>query len=218
MIPAMPAHRTRLCLVTPAGCSAADCARMVASALPGGDVAALIVAASANDPDALQKIAEAVAPVATARGVAVLIHNDTRVAGRTKADGVHIDTGEADVAAAVAGGRGRLMVGAGGIRSRHDAMVLAEANPDYLFFGLLDGDRAPAIFDKALDLAAWWAEVAVIPAVVMGGSALDCVEQASRAGIDFVALRRAVWDDPRGPAAAVAEANARLASVAEAAA
>jgi thiamine-phosphate pyrophosphorylase len=143
--------------------------------------------------------------------------NDTRIAGRAGADGVHVDTGVADVTAAVASGRGRRMVGAGGISSRHDAMLLAEAEPDYLFFGLLDGDRAPDIFPKALDLATWWAEVAVIPAVVMGGQAIDSVDAALSAGIDFVALRQAVWDDPRGPAAAVAEANARLARIPEAA-
>jgi thiamine-phosphate pyrophosphorylase len=105
------------------------------------------------------------------------------------------------------------MVGAGGIRSRHEAMVLAEADPDYLFFGLLDGDREPWIFRRALELAAWWAEVAVIPAMVMGGRSVASVDQAVEAGVEFVALRHAVWDDPRGPAAAVAEANMRLAAV-----
>jgi hypothetical protein len=43
------------------------------------------------------------------------------------------------------------------------------------------------------------------------------IEQAAREGIEFVALCHAVFDDPRGPAAAVAEANERLARIAGAA-
>jgi thiamine-phosphate pyrophosphorylase len=209
-------RRCRLCLVTPADRGAGECARLVADALAGGDVAVVIV--TGVDEQQLQALAEAVVPVAIDRGVAALIHNDTRIAGRVRADGIHIDTGPDDVAAAVAAARGKRMVGAGEIRTRHEAMLNAQAEPDYLFFGLLDGDRDGEIFPPALDLAAWWCEVAVIPAVVMGGNAVASVEAARDDGIDFVALRRAVWDDPRGPAAAVADANARLTVRREAAA
>jgi thiamine-phosphate pyrophosphorylase len=207
-------RRCRLCLVTPADRSAAESERMVAAALSGGDVGALIITAHAGadgDPEQLQALAEAVVPIAVRRGVAALIHNDTRIAGRVRADGVHVDSGAAEVTAAIAAARGKRMVGAGGIRSRHEAMLNADAEPDYLFFGLLDGDREAEIFPKTLELAGWWAEVAVIPAVVMGGASLASLDSAVDARVDFVALRRAVWDDPRGPDAAVADANARLA-------
>jgi len=55
----------------------------------------------------------------------------------------------------------------------------------------------------------------VIPAIVMGGNSLASVSQAADAGIEFVALCRAVFDHP-DPAAAVAEANRLLSAVAEA--
>ena len=146
-------------------------------------------------------------PRAQARGVAALVHNDTRIAGRAHADGVHVDTGIADLSAAVQKLRPKLIVGAGGLRSRHEAMQAGEADPDYLFFGRLDGDTDDDIFHKALDLAAWWSSVFVIPAIVMGGRTIASVETAAREGIEFVALSRAVFDDPRGPAEAVAEAE-----------
>jgi thiamine-phosphate pyrophosphorylase len=94
-------------------------------------------------------------------------------------------------------------------------MELAEAEPDYLFFGRLTGDTADGIFPKARELAAWWSEVAVVPAIVMGGRSLASVAEAAAGGIEFVALAKAVWDDPRGPGAAVAEAAERLATRAE---
>jgi thiamine-phosphate pyrophosphorylase len=205
--------RCRLCLVTPAAGAAEDIARRLGEALSGGDVAAVIVTAA---PAALQPLAEALRPVTAARDVALLVHNDTRIAGRVGADGVHVDASVEDVARAVESARKRTMVGAGGIRSRHDAMTLAETEPDYLFFGRLDGDRDDAIFDRSRELAAWWASVALVPAVVMGGRVIASVGEAAAAGIDFVALRDAVWNDPRGPAAAVAEANGLLASTARA--
>jgi thiamine-phosphate pyrophosphorylase len=213
-----PRSRCRLCLVAPRPAEAVHAATLLREALDGGDVAAIIVIGDPTEPARFQEFAAHTVATASPRDVATLVANDTRIAGRVRADGVHIDTGIVEVAAAVANASGKRMVGAGGIRSRHDAMELGEAGPDYLFFGVLDGDRQPQIFPRAIALASWWSDVAVIPAMVMGGSALASVEEAAHAGVDFVALRDAVWTDPRGPAAAVAEANERLASTRQAAA
>ncbi len=93
-------------------------------------------------------------------------------------------------------------------------MEAGEANPDYVFFGRLDGDTADVIFDKALDLAAWWAPTFVIPAIVMGGRSVASVREAVASGVEFVALARAVFEAD-DPAAAVAEATRLLAIVGE---
>ncbi len=211
------ASRCRLCLVTPAGVDARTFAPRVADALSGGDVASLIIAAHPTDPAALQKAAEAFVPIAQDAGVAAIVHGDTRIVGRSKADGVLVDGGAAELAAALAALHPKRMVGVAGLTSRHEAMAAGEAAPDFLFFGRLDGDSGDGIFRKALDLAAWWSDVTVIPAIVMGGSTLISVREAADAGIEFVALAKAVWDDPRGARAAVAEACERLAGTGEAA-
>ncbi len=212
------ASRCRLCLVTPAGADAETFASRVADALSGGDVASLIIAADPADPSRLQNAAQAFVPLAQNAGAAAIIHGDTRIVGRTQADGVFIDSGPADLAVAVASLHPKRMVGAGHIASRHEALAAGEAEPDFLFFGRLDGDTDDGIFPKALDLAAWWSAVTVIPAIVMGGRTLASVREAAAAGIEFVALSRAVWDDPRGPGAAVAEACTHLAESGETAA
>ena len=210
-----PDVRTRLVLVTPPVYDAATFAPRLADALAGGDVASLIIT---GDATSLQRNAEALVPIAANRGVASLVLNDTRVASCTGADGVHVETGLADVQAALESFRKKKIVGAGNVSSRHDAMELAEAEPDYLFFGRIDGDMTDEIFPRSLDLASWWSEVAVIPAIVMGGRAVTSVDEAARAGIEFVALSAAVWEHGKSPAAAVAEVAARLASVVEPAA
>ena len=203
----------RLCLVTPPGVAPETFAPILEEALSGGDVASLIITA---EPAGLARLAKALVPIAQSRGVAALIHNDTQLAGHARADGVHIDSGFADLASAISSLRPDKIVGAGGLRTRHDAMRAGESDPDYVFFGRLDGDTGPAIFDKALDLGRWWAEIFRIPAIVMGGTSLESVLEARDAGIEFVALSRAVFDHPAGARAAVTEANRLIAKKAEA--
>lgn len=208
--------RCRLCLVTPPAYEVADFAPRLSAALAGGDVASLIITAPEPvDPNALQRAAERLVPIAQAREVAALIHNDTRVAARTKADGVHVDTGLAAVRDAVEASRHRQIVGAGGVQLRHEALEIGDAEPDYLFFGRLDGDGGEAIFPKALELAAWWASVTVIPAIVMGGRDIASVDAAAAHAIEFVALSRAVWAYRDGPEAAVTAVVDRLAAARE---
>ncbi len=208
--------RCRLCLVTPAGVDAETLVPRVADALSGGDVASLIITADPADPAALQRAAELFVPLAQDAGAAAIVHGDTRIVGRTHADGVLVEAGPADLAAAVAALHPKRMVGAAGLTSRDEAMAAGEAGADVLFFGRLDGDTGDGIFPKALELAGWWSAVTVIPAIVMGGRSLVSVREAAAEGIEFVALAKAVWDDPRGPRAAVAEACEHLALSGEA--
>ncbi len=90
--------RTRLVLVTPPVYDAAALAPRLSDALAGGDVASLIIT---GDAGTLQRNAEVLVPIANARGVASLVLNDTRVASRVGADGVHVETGLADVETAL---------------------------------------------------------------------------------------------------------------------
>ncbi len=209
-----PPRTCRLCLVTPRAIAPDVAAERLEAALAGGDVASLIVTAEPTDPERLQTLASRLVPIAQASGTAVLIHNDTRIAGRVKADGVHVDNGPADLAEAIRSFRPQRIVGAGGIRSRHEALDVGEIGPDYVLFGRLDGDTWPDIFPQALDLAEWWSELVEIPAIVMGGNTVSSVVAARDAGIEFVALSRAVFDaeDPRQ---AVAEAIRLLAGTPE---
>src|SRR5689334_13543991 len=112
MMSAAEIVRSRLCLVTP----------------PAVDLS--MFPAILSDPLALQPLAQAVARFAQHHGVAELVHNDTQVAGRAKADGVHVDR-PAELAAAIAAFHPSKIVGAGGVETRHDAMTAGEANPDY---------------------------------------------------------------------------------------
>ncbi|MBV5263552.1 thiamine phosphate synthase [Pinisolibacter aquiterrae] len=203
----------RLCLVTPRSIDLASFTASLEAAVAAGDVASLIIdLPTASDADR-RRAADHLTPIAQAADVAVLVRNDTRAGGRAKADGVHIDTGMADLRAALDTFHPGGIVGVGGLETRHEAMEAGETEVDYVFFGDLDRPEEPEAARRALDLAEWWTPLFEPPVVLLGGSTLLSCDEAAATGAEFVALRDAIWNDPRGPAEAVREASARLAAV-----
>ena len=104
------------------------------------------------------------------------------------------------------------IVGAGGLRSRDDAMEAGEQDADYVMFGepARDGWSPPA--EQVLERAGWWTEIFNVPCVAYAATLAD-VAALAQTRVDFIALRDAVWNDPRGPAAAVRDAQAAIAAV-----
>lgn len=206
MNPSAPPNRCRVVLIAPAGAAPGH----ILSALDGGDVASLILPRWSLDDDAFQKLAEAVVPDAQARGVAVMIAGDARVAMRTGADGLHVEAPKAEIEDIIARHQPKLMIGTGGATTRDDALELGELRPDYLFFGRFGYDRKPEPHPRNLKLGRWWAEMVALPCIVMAGSDPAGIAEVAETGADFVALSQAVYGGDIDPAAAVRQANARL--------
>ena len=200
----------RLYLVTPRDVDVTDFPAVLEAALAAGDVASLLIALDAGSDMARQRIAEIVTPMAQARGVAVMVRNDTRAAGRAKADGVHVDTGAADLEAALETFHPNSIVGVGGLATRHEAMEAGETQVDYVFFGDLDRPETAEGEVRARELAEWWVPLFEPPVVLLAGADLASLDAAIATGAEFVALRDAVWNHPEGAAAAVALACRRL--------
>lgn len=205
-----PPNRCRIVLISPAGESADGFAAKLDAAIAGGDIASIILPPNGMDEASYQAFAERIVPIAQAAGIAAIIVDDTRIAGRVKADGIHIDTGKAALAEAVERFQSEMAVGAGGVKSRDDALDLGEERPDYVFFGRFGYDNRPEAHQRNLSLGGWWAEMIEIPGIVMAGSDLASVETVAATGIDFVALSSAVFADGVDPRDAVARANAIL--------
>lgn len=205
-----PDNRCRLVLVLPEMDDAEAQQAALSDALKGGDVASVILPQYGLDDQAFQKRAERLVPMVQKAGAAALIAGDTRVTGRVKADGLHVTGNAAALAEAVGDFAPKLIVGGGNATERHTALEMGEAQPDYVFFGKLDGDIKPEAHPKNVALAEWWASMIEIPCVVMGGTALASVVDVAGAGAEFVALRQAVFAAEQGATLAVAEANALL--------
>jgi len=203
-------NRCRLVLVAPEIADPNEAARIMGDALKGGDVASVIVPQYGFDDNVFQKIAESLVPVIQRAGAAALIAGDSRVAGRAKADGLHIAGGVEPLAEAIEKFTPKLIVGGGNAQERHRALEIGELQPDYIFFGKLDGDIKPEAHPKNLALAEWWASMVEIPCIVMGGTDPASVLAIAEMDAEFAALRLAVFAEPERAAAIIQEANALL--------
>ena len=132
-------------------------------------------------------------PIIQDGGAAALVYGDTQAAGRSGADGVHVDASLEDVKLAVESFQPDRIVGTGGTKLKHDAMEWAETGVDYLFFGKLDLSEKEAAHAKTLSGATWWAELFETPCVALGGNSIESLAEVAATGADFVALKDAVW-------------------------
>ena len=203
-------ERLRLVLVMPETDDADAAARMIGEALKGGDVASVILPQYGMDDTQFQKLAEKVVPLIQQAGAAALVAGDSRVAGRAKADGLHIAGGVEDLGEAIEKHAPKLIVGGGNAQDRHRALEIGDLQPDYVFFGKLDGDIKPEAHPKNLALAEWWASMVEIPCIVMGGTNPESALAIAGTGAEFAALRLAVFTEPSRAASIVQEVNALL--------
>jgi thiamine-phosphate pyrophosphorylase len=205
-----PEDRCRLVLIVPNEADAERQANLLSQALSGGDVASVMLPQYELDDQAFQKRAEVLVQIIQDAGAAAIISGDSRVAGRAKADGLHMDGSVEELGEAIEKFTPKLIVGAGGAAERHAALEIGELRPDYIFFGRFDGDIKPEAHPKNVALAEWWASMIEIPCIAMGGTSVESVVVVAESGAEFVALRSAVFEAAGGPAAAVAKANTLL--------
>lgn len=210
---ALSDYRSRLFLITPIDRPADFPARLEA-ALSGGDIGCVLIDLE------LEAIVQAddLAPlVKTAQDndVAVLIADDTQLAGRLGADGVHLSTPKgADRDDQARLQKGGMIVGTAGINTRHLALEAGERAFDYLFFGRTDREQAQDNHPKTEVLSLWWAEMMAVPCVAFAGTSRNAFEALARGGVEFIAVRDEIWqaDDP---AATVSDLNTTLDAIAQ---
>jgi len=204
------APRQRLYLVTPRIEDPVSFAKDLDAALAAGDIAAVLLRLADADERTLINRAKAVAAIVQRRDVALLLAEHPEIAARAGADGAHIGGIERFVAALPLLKPDRI-AGAGGLHSRHDAMLAGESGADYVMFGEPDrrGRRPP--LSELKERLAWWAELFEIPCIGHADHP-DEVAPLSRTGADFIALGEWIWSAPEGVAGAVAAAAENLAA------
>jgi thiamine-phosphate pyrophosphorylase len=198
----------RLYIVTPAVADPAIFSGALAEIFRGVDVAAVLLRLAEADERSLINRVKAAAPGVQTAGAALLIDGRPDIVARAGADGAHL-TGPDALTVAVPLLKPNYIAGAGGLPTRHDAMITAEAGADYVMFGEPDAAGRHPSPEVVIDRVAWWAEVFEIPCVGYA-TTLDGIDALVAAGADFVAVGDALFEHPGGPRAAAAEAAARL--------
>lgn len=190
---AEPRPAPRLYLTTPRLADTGSFAAPLAAALAAADVAAVLLRLADADEGTLIKRAKALAPVVQDRGAALILDRRAGLVARVRADGAHT-SGIAEFGEAIEALKPDWIVGAGGLASRHDAMLAAEQDADYVMFGEPDENGARPAFAAVEERVAWWAEVFEAPCVAYAAGP-DEVAPLVKAGADFIALGDWLWTD-----------------------
>jgi thiamine-phosphate pyrophosphorylase len=203
----------RLYLITPPRIDdLAGFGHVLAHALDAGDVAALQIRLKDQPDEVVAAAVDALAPIAQARGVAVILNDRPDLAARLGCDGVHIGQDDAPYAEARRlMGKDRI-VGVTCHDSRHLAMEAAEAGADYVAFGAFYPTPTKEPKTRAEpEILSIWQETMETPCVAIGGITVENARELAKAGADFLAVSAGVWSHGEGPAAAVKALNAEIA-------
>jgi len=200
--------RQRLYLITPLVDDAASFAPELERALGSGDVAAVLLRLAQGGERSLIERVKTIGAAVQSRDIALVVDGHPEIVARAGADGAHL-TGITAFAAALAALKPDRIAGAGGLRSRHDAMLAGEAGADYVMFGEPDRNGRRPSFEEGQERLTWWADLFEIPCVAYA-AAKEEVAALSRTGADFIALGDWIWSAPEGAAEAITAAAASL--------
>ena len=181
----------------------------MAASLPGllaaADVAAVLVRLKPSDQRSMLSRVKALARPIQDRGAALLLDGHADLVARAGADGAHL-TGVKTLQDALPTLKPDRIAGVGGLTTRHDSMTAGEAGADYVLFGEPDAaGRRPSV-EAIAERVQWWAELFEPPCVGFAVSHEEAHEFAA-AGADFVLVRDFIWNDARGAAAALIDAE-----------
>lgn len=173
--------------------------------LAGVDVAAVLVRLKPTDQRTMISRVKALAPVIQSSGAALLLDGHVELVARAGADGAHL-TGIAAMEEALPSLKPDRIAGVGGLATRHDLMAAGEAGADYVLFGEPDAQGQRPSAEAIAERLGWWAELFEPPCVGFATSRDEAHEFAA-AGADFVLVGDFIWNDSRGGATALMDAQ-----------
>jgi thiamine-phosphate pyrophosphorylase len=195
----------RLYLATPVVDDPRALAALLPGMLDGIDVAAVLVRLRPGDPRGMTEAAKALVPAIQCSGAAALLDGHPELVARAGADGAHL-SGTAALIEALPALKPDRIAGAGGLATRHDAMVAGEAGTDYVLFGEPDADGRRPAAEAITERLQWWAELFEPPCVGFAATLAEAAAFAG-AGADFVLVGDLIWNDARGARTALVDAR-----------
>lgn len=203
-----PRPAPRLYLATPVVDDPASLLAELPALLAAADVAAVLVRLKETDQRTMISRIKALAPVVQNAGAALLVDGHPDIVARGGADGAHL-AGIAALEEAMPSLKPDRIAGVGGLETRHESMNAGEMGADYVLFGEPDAKGQRPSSQAIAERLDWWAELFEPPCVGYATSFEEAHDFAA-SGADFVLVGDVVWADPRGPKAALIEADATI--------
>jgi thiamine-phosphate pyrophosphorylase len=201
---ATPRPTPQLYLATPALADAAF-APELDRAMNAARAAAVLFRLAGGDERSRINLVKALAPAIQGSGAALLLDGHVELVARAGADGAHLSGIEA-MQEALPTLKPDRIAGVGGLTTRHDSMAAGEAGADYVLFGEPDRMKQRPSTEAIAERLQWWAELFEPPCVGFAASAEETYRFAA-AGADFVLVGDFIWNDARGVAVALMDAE-----------
>jgi thiamine-phosphate pyrophosphorylase len=203
--PVPPRPVPRLYLATPEVDDPSPLIASLPDLLGEADIAAVLLRLKPTDQRTMISRVKALAPAIQAGGAALLLDGHIELVARAGADGAHLN-GIAAMEEALPTLKPDRIAGVGGLTTRHDSMAAGEAGADYVLFGEPDARGQRPSVEAIAERLEWWAELFEPPCIGFAASREEAYEFAV-AGADFVLVGDFIWNDPRGAAAALKDAE-----------
>ena len=178
------------------------------AALDGGPVAAFQLRLKGVDDHEVLRAGEVLRPILAAYDVALIVNDRADLAATLGADGLHLGQGDGSLAEARELLGREAQIGVTCHDSRHLAMEASEAGANYVAFGAFFPTATKETTHRPdPGILGWWTVLSPLPCVAIGGITPANAAPLVEAGADFLAVCNNIWQDPRGPGAAVAAFN-----------
>ena len=189
--------KVQIFLQTPKLAEAEAFAPLLEAALKAVPVACVLLRLATRDENSAKKLIKALAPIIQERGAALILEHDPLLSARVNADGVQVNGAGQALRDALDSLKPQRIVGACGLKNKHDAMTAGETEVDYLMFGEPSADGFVQNIAQVAERVKWWSEVFTVPCIAYAPRLAD-VGTLTAAGADFIATGDWLWAAPEG--------------------
>ena len=195
---------TKLYIISPANININEYASSLEEVLETGLVACFQLRLKNLNDQELINISKVLKPICNKFDVPFILNDRLDLANKIGADGVHLGEDDPSILDARKLLGPKAIIGASCYNSKHLAMKAAEQGANYVAFGAFFETKTKKAKTKAvMGLIEDWVLISNIPCVAIGGIDSKNCHELIKAGVDFIAVVGAIWNNIDSPRKAI---------------
>ena len=195
---------TKLYIISPANININEYASSLEEVLETGLVACFQLRLKNLNDQELINISKVLKPICNKFDVPFILNDRLDLVNKIGADGVHLGEDDSSILDARKLLGSKAIIGASCYNSKHLAMQAAEQGANYVAFGAFFETKTKKAKTKAvMSLIEDWVLISDIPCVAIGGIDSKNCHELIKAGVDFIAVVGAIWNNIDSPRKAI---------------
>ena len=195
---------TKLYIISPANININEFPSSLEEVLKTGLVACFQLRLKNLNDQELINISKVLKPICNKFDVPFILNDRLDLANKIGADGVHLGEDDSSILDARKLLGSKAIIGASCYNSKHLAMQAAEQGANYVAFGAFFETKTKKAKTKAvMSLIEDWVLISDIPCVAIGGINSKNCHELIKAGVDFIAVVGAIWNNIDSPRKAI---------------